>query len=89
MSLLTGLLVWVSGFCMVFLLGFQSRNAMAGRYLTCAFTSFLIGTAQAVAVHAVAVDPVLAAVLIGSAGSAGICTAIFTNTRVLKLKVLT
>jgi hypothetical protein len=81
--------IWASGFANVFLLGFQSRNAVAGRYVRCACTSFLIAACQVVAVRAVMVgDPVLAALLIGSSGSAGICAAIFVNTRLAGLRKL-
>lgn len=88
MSPLQGLLVWLSGFVVVFLLGFQSRNAMAGRYARCAATSFLIALCQVVSVRATMADPWLTAVLIGTSGAAGICTAIWVNLNVLKLKAV-
>lgn len=73
-------LVLGSGFVNVFLLGFQSRNAVAGRYRLCACTSFMIAACQVIGWHAAATDdPWIVALLIGISGSAGICTAIFVN----------
>jgi hypothetical protein len=78
-------LVWSSGYGTVFLLGFQSRNAAAGHYCRCAVTSFLIACAQVVGVRAVMEQPATAALLLGSSGAAGICTAIAVNLHVFKL----
>jgi hypothetical protein len=78
-------LVWTSGYATTFLLGFQSRNATAGHYGICAVTSFMIACAQVIGVRAVMEVPVLAALLLGSSGAAGICTAIAVNLHVFKL----
>ncbi len=74
--------LWLSGFINVLLLGLQSRNAIAGRYVRCAFLSFFIGTFQVFAWRAAAhEDPLVVSLIIGSSGAAGICTAIWLNTR--------
>lgn len=74
--------LWLSGYLNVLLLGFQSRNAIAGRYLTCAVTSFLVGLVQVFAWRAAATENLaVVALIIGSSGSAGICTAILLNSR--------
>lgn len=73
-------LLWFGGYLNVFLLGFQSRNANAGRYATCAVTSFLIAWCQAMFAKAAATgDFVTVSLLIGSSGSFGICSAIFVS----------
>lgn len=86
MTLLHALFVWATSFATIFLLGFQSRNATAGRYVACAFTSMLIGMFQVVGVRAAVDQPVIAAMLFGTAGAAGICCAIYVNIHVRGLK---
>lgn len=87
MTLPHAALVLASGFVTVFLLGFQSRNAVAGRYGLCAVTSFLIAICQVVGWHAAATDdPRIVALLIGVSGSAGISLAIYVNLHFAGLK---
>ena len=86
MTLLHASFVWITSFITIFLLGFQSRNATAGRYGACAITSMVIGTFQTVGVRAAVDDPLLASFLFGTAGAAGICLAIYVNIHVRGLK---
>ena len=85
MTLGQAAILWVGGYLNVFLLGFQSRNAIAGNYATCAITSFLIAWCQALfAKSAATEDFVTVAMLIGTSGAAGICTAIYLSRRVFE-----
>ena len=86
MSLAHALFVWFSSYITIFLLGFQSRNATAGRYAACAVTSMMIGAFQVVGVRAAVDQPMLAAVLFGTSGAAGICSAIYFNIHIRGLR---
>jgi hypothetical protein len=86
MSLLHAIFVWSSSYVTIFLLGFQSRNATAGRYAACAVTSMMIGAFQVVGVRAAVDQPLLASFLFGTSGAAGICSAIYFNIHVRGLR---
>lgn len=74
------LALWFSSFLNVFLLGSQSKNVMHSRYLAAAATSFGITIAQFFFVRVAATgDPITAIAVSGSAGSFGICAAIFIS----------
>lgn len=84
MPLADALVLWIGGYINVLLLGFQSRNAIAGRYVICALTSFLLAITGTLFAHAAAHSDFLTVVLVtGTSGAAGICTAIFVNTRIM------
>lgn len=86
MNLSEAMLLFGSGYISVFLLAFQSRNAVAGRYVTCFFTSFLIGLSQLQAFRGAITSssPWLAAVILGAAGGCGVCSAMWVNLNLLK-----
>jgi hypothetical protein len=86
MTLLHAAFVWSSSYITIFLLGFQSRNATAGRYAACAVTSMMIGAFQVVGVRAAVEQPVVAALLFGTSGAAGICSAIYFNIHIRGLR---
>ena len=76
-------LLWLSAYASVLLLGVQSRLVHAGCYVGAALGSFLITASQLVLVRAAAGDmpPSLFLVVAGSAGPAGICTAMWVTRR--------
>lgn len=78
-------LAWGSGFVSIFLMGFQSRNVVAGRYMASCVTSCAIAVAQAFLWHAAAkLQPMLFAAVFGTAGPAAICAAIWVSRRMFK-----
>lgn len=73
-------LLWGCSFGQVLLLVVQSRMVHAGRYLGAAVGSFAITAAQFVFVRAADVsDPALFLLVAGSAGPAGVVTAMWAT----------
>ncbi|CCG43275.1 hypothetical protein [Magnetospirillum molischianum] len=71
-------MLWLTSFVSVFLLGSQSKNVQHSRYLAAAITSFGIAGTQLCFVRiSVIGDPLTTLLVSGSAGSLGICAAIF------------
>lgn len=86
MTLAAAATLWISSFATVFLLGFQSRNVQAGRYAWASATSFAISAAQLMFVRIAAADsdPVMVLAVSGSAGPAGICSAMWLTRHLIR-----
>lgn len=84
MTLSEGLILWGGSFGMVFLLGFQSRAAIAGLYPICFVSSFCITGFNLIFVRgAVDLDPWVFLLVSGTGSGAGICAAIWVSKRVI------
>ena len=76
MSLAAAATFWLSQFVGIFLAGLQSRNVNRGRYLGAASTSAMLAGAQVALIHGlVTAPPLLAFLLLATAGPSGICSA--------------
>lgn len=83
MTITDGLLIFVSGFASVFLLGFQSRAVNAGGFKTAACMSFTLAMFQGHLWKLIANGDgsLLASAIYGLSGSCAITSAMWTHRR--------
>lgn len=78
--MIEGAILWASTFASVFLLGFQSRNVNAGKFLLAGCTSFCLAATQVVAVRGIADgNPWFVLAMTGTASPAGIISAMVVH----------
>ncbi len=83
---MTLLIVFVSQFASVFLLGLQSRNVNQRRYVAAVVTSFLISISQFVFIRVAATGDVILFVSMAAGGCLGIATSIWFYDRFMQPK---
>lgn len=84
MTLMSFVIIFVTTFVSVFLLGFQSKNVHQSRYALAALTSSGIALTQYVFIrYAMTTEGLLFVLTSALGGSAGIVTAIYTHDRVI------
>ena len=81
----TLLTIFLTGFCSVFALGFQSRNVNHGNYLWAAITSLFVGISQALLWKHIMIDESLeSAVVYSIAGALAITSSMYVHERYVK-----
>lgn len=67
------LLLWLTNFIQIVLIGYQTKNITNNKYLAAVISQFIIGVVQVVFVSVVVAMPVIPACLVmGSSGAVGI-----------------
>ena len=80
LTIADALLFWLSQFVGVFLAGHQSRNVNSGRYVGAAVTSLMLAASQVALIRGlVEAPPLLAFLLLATAGPSAICTAMWSH----------
>lgn len=81
------ILIFVAGFCSVFLLGFQSRNVNHGNYGFAAITSFLIAQMQTTLWGSLFSNLTwLSSIVYGLSGCLGIVLSMYVHQQLLNRK---
>ncbi|WP_374335502.1 hypothetical protein [Methyloversatilis sp.] len=80
------LLMFLSNFVVVFLLGIQSKNVMHSRYIAAVVTSFGISVGQFLFTKFAATGGMLEFIVCASGGCAGIAFAIYFHDRIMRPK---